>query len=61
MKINPNGTVVPFLVMVDPIQCSEVFEFDTSSPEKYNYFVIGGSHSAKARRQLIMEHLLQIC
>jgi hypothetical protein len=56
MKINPHATVVPFLVMVDPVQCGDVDEFDITNPEKYNYFVIGGSHSAEARRQLIKEH-----
>ena len=56
MKINPHATVVPFLVMVDPVQCSSIAEFDISNPEKYRYFVIGGSHSAEARRQLVMEH-----
>jgi hypothetical protein len=48
--------VVPFLVMVDPVQCGDVDEFDITNPEKYNYFVIGESHSAEARRQLIKEH-----
>ena len=56
MKINPHATVVPFLVMVDPLQCSVIDDFDISNPEKYQYFVIGGSHSAEARRQLVMEH-----
>ena len=56
MKINPHATVVPFLVMVDPSQCPSINDFDISNPEKYQYFVIGGSHSAEARRQLVMEH-----
>ena len=56
MKINPHATVVPFLVMVDPNQCESVNEFDINNPEKYQYFVIGGSHSAEARRQLVKEH-----
>ena len=56
MKINPHATVVPFLVMVDPQQCEAISEFDISNPEKYQYFVIGGSHSAEARRQLVNEH-----
>ena len=56
MKINPHATVVPFLVMVDPDQCANVHDFDISNPEKYQYFVIGGSHSAEARRQLVKEH-----
>ena len=56
MKINPHATVVPFLVVVDLAQCSLVSEFDISNPERYQYFVIGGSHSAEARRKLVMEH-----
>ena len=56
MKINPHATVVPFLVMVDPQQCAAINDFDISNPEKYQYFVIGGSHSAEARRQLVQEH-----
>ena len=56
MKINPHATVVPFLVMVDPDQCDNVNDFDISNPEKYQYYVIGGSHSAEARRQLVKEH-----
>ena len=56
MKINPHAIVVPFLVMVDPVQWSSVNEFDILRLEEYQYFVIGGSHSAKARRQLVMEH-----
>jgi hypothetical protein len=56
MKINPHATLVPFSVMVDPAQCEDVDDFDIANPEKYNYFVIGGSHSPEARRQLINEH-----
>ena len=40
---------------VDPIQCS-IVNFHISNPEKYQYFVIGGSMSTTARRQLVMEH-----
>jgi hypothetical protein len=56
MKINPHAIVVPFQVMVDPHQCGDVAEFDAANPEKNDYFVIGGSHSAEARRQLVKEH-----
>ena len=28
MKINPHATVVPFIVMVDPEECSTIDEFD---------------------------------
>ncbi|KAH6555676.1 hypothetical protein KP509_1Z236600 [Ceratopteris richardii] len=56
MKINPHATVVPFLVMVDPTECSSVEEFNEGLFEDYTYYVIGGSHSAEARRQLVKEH-----
>jgi hypothetical protein len=57
MKMNSHAIVVTFLVMVDLAQCGDVDDFDITNPEKYNYFVIGGLHSAEARRQLIKEHL----
>ena len=56
MKINPHATVVPFIVLVDPDECDKVEKFDIRRHDQYNYFVIGGSHSAEARRQLIKEH-----
>ena len=56
MKINPHATVVPFLVLVDPEECDRVEKFDIRRHDQYNYYVIGGSHSAEARRQLIKEH-----
>ena len=56
MKINPHATVVPFIVMVDPDECSRLEDFDVRKHESYNYYVIGGSHSAEARRQLVREH-----
>ena len=58
MKINPHATVVPFLVMVDPDQCPTVSDFHYSSSDDYTYYVIGGSHSAEARRQLVKEYPL---
>ena len=56
MKINPHATVVPFIVLVDPDECDKVEKFDIRRHDQYNYFVMGGSHSAEARRQLIKEH-----
>ena len=56
MKINPHATVVPFIVMVDPDECACLEDFDVRKHDQYNYFVIGGSHSAEARRQLVREH-----
>ena len=48
MKINSHATVMPFSVMVDPDQCPIVADFKYSSADDYTYYVIGGSHSAKA-------------
>ena len=56
MKINPHAIVVPFIVMVDPKECASVQDFDVRKHDQYNYFVIGGSHTAQARRQLVREH-----
>jgi hypothetical protein len=56
MKINPYAIVIPFLVMVDPTQCGDVGEFDAVNPKEYDYFIIGGSHSAEVRHQLVTEH-----
>ena len=38
------------------MQCSDINDFGMSNLEKYQYFVIGGSHSAETKRQLVMEH-----
>ena len=56
MKINPHATMMPFIVMVDPNECGSIEEFDVRKHNQYNYFLIGGSHSAKAQRQLVREH-----
>ena len=48
MKINPHAIVVPFIVMVDPIECASVQEFVVKKHEQYNDLVIGGSHSTEA-------------
>ena len=58
MKINPHATIVPFLVMVDLDQCPTIVDFKYSSSEDYTYYVIGGSYSAEARRQLVKEYPL---
>ena len=42
--------------MVDPYECSCLEEFDVRKHDHYNYYVIGGSHSTEARRQLVREH-----
>ena len=56
MNINPHATVVPFIVMVDPLECAELEDFDVKKHDQYNYFVSSGSHSVEARRKLIREH-----
>ena len=58
MKINPHATIVPFLVMVDPDQCPTTVDFLYKSVDDYTYYVIGGSHSNEARRQLVKEYPL---
>ena len=49
-------TVVPFIVMVAPKECSTIEDFDVRKHDQYNYFVIGGSHSVEVRQQLVREH-----
>ena len=56
MKINPHATLVSFIIMLDPDECSRLEDFDVRKHESYNHYVIGGSHSAEARRKLIREH-----
>ena len=40
MKINPHATIVSFMVMVDPDECSCLEYFDVRKHESYNYYVI---------------------
>ena len=56
MKINPHATSVLFIVMVDPEECPTIESFDVRKHDQYNYFVIGGSHSAEARCQVVKDH-----
>ena len=58
MKINPQAIVVPFLVMVDLDQCPTFADFKYSSSDDYTYYVIGGSQSVEAKRQLVKEYPL---
>ena len=55
MKINPHAKVVPLIVMVDLDECSSLGDFDVRKHDQYSYYVIGGSHSAEAMRQLVKE------
>ena len=63
LKINPHATVVPFIVMVDPDECSRLEDFDVRKHESYNYYVIGGSHSSKkgGGQRTPQNILLQVC
>ena len=56
MKINPHPTVVPFIIMVDPDECSSLRDFNLRNHDQYNYYVIGGLHSEEARMELVKEH-----
>ena len=56
MKINLHATIVPFFVTVDPDQCPTAADFKYKSADDYTYYVIGGSHSAEARRKLVKEY-----
>ena len=56
ININPHATIVPFIVIVDPDECSSLGDFNVRKHDQYNYYVIGGSHSVEARRQLVKEH-----
>ena len=40
--------ICTIIVMVDPDECATIDLFDVRKHDQYNYFVIGGSHSAKA-------------
>ena len=42
--------------MVDSEECANIEAFDVRRHDQYTYFVIGGSHSAEAQRQLVNEH-----
>ena len=44
--------------MVNPDQCPTIADFKYSSANNYTYYIIGGSHSAEAKRQLVKEYPL---
>jgi hypothetical protein len=48
--------VVYYLVLVDPMEVPRREEFDRSKCFDYKYYVIGGNHSADARRELMQEY-----
>jgi hypothetical protein len=49
--------VVDCLVLVDPMEVPTWEEFDVSKYFDYKYYVIGGNHSTKDRRELMQEYL----
>ena len=53
MKINPHAIIVPFIVLVYPTQCPNKSSFEDNNVDIYDYYVIGGSHLAEAKRQLV--------
>jgi hypothetical protein len=50
IRYNPYAHVVDYLVLVHPMEVPTREEFDRSKCFDYKYYVIGGNHSAKARR-----------
>jgi hypothetical protein len=56
IRYNPYAHVVDYLVLVDPMEVPMREEFDRSKCFDYKYYVIGGNHSAEARRELMQEY-----
>jgi hypothetical protein len=56
IRYNPYAYVVNYLVLVDPKEVPNRVEFDRSKCFDYKYYVIGGNHYAKARRELMQEY-----
>jgi hypothetical protein len=56
IRYNPYAHVVDYLVLVDPMEVPTREEFDRSKCFDYKYYVIGGNHSAEARRELMQEY-----
>ena len=48
--------MVDYLVLVDPMEVTTKDAFDRSKCFEYIYYVIGGNHSAEARRELMHEY-----
>jgi hypothetical protein len=57
IRYNPYAHVVDCLVLVDPMEVPTWEEFDVSKYFDYKYYVIGGNHSTKDRRELMQEYL----
>jgi hypothetical protein len=56
IRYNPYAHVVDYLLLVDPMEFHSMDEFDKSKFFDYKYYVIGGNHSAEARRELIQKY-----
>jgi len=56
MRHNPYAHVVDYLVLVDPEVVPTRDEFDETRCFHYKYYVLGGNHSAEARRELMQEY-----
>jgi hypothetical protein len=56
IRHNPYAHVVDYLVLVDPMEVPTKDAFDRSKCFEYKYYVIGGNHSAEARRELMQEY-----
>ena len=53
IRYNPYALVVDYLVLVDLMEVPTREEFYSSKCFDYKYYVIGGNHSAEARRELM--------
>ena len=56
MRHNPYAHVIDYLVLVDPKDVPSRDEFDSTRCFHYKYYVLGGNHSAEARRELMQEY-----
>lgn len=57
MKDKPTTNVLPLLVLLDPKTCLDKASFVKSTIESYKYFVLGGTHSLVAKKELCAEYL----
>ncbi|MCO5555464.1 hypothetical protein L7F22_009009 [Adiantum nelumboides] len=56
MKDKPTTNVLPLLVLLDLASCPNKASFVKSRIESYKYFVLGGTHSLVARKELCAEY-----
>ena len=55
MRLNPYAHVVDYVVLLEMEDIPVRNEFDESRCCDYNYYVFGGNHSTKVRRELMQE------